>query len=378
MSEVLLEEQTQGKTGLIKFDPSIAEVEELRKQYMGLTIYGVGDTEGLRKVHEARMVIKRKRIDAQKLEKAAKKQINELWSKVDQRAKEYYALLEPIENHLQKEEDRVEEEKRKIKEELQRKEQERISNRIDQLIKSGCTYDGTKYFIGEYTIDILQIKTYTEIQFGEFLAVVKREHERELRRKQEEEERLRKEREEFERRQREQEEEKRRLQQEMEELRRQKEELEKERERVRKQRLELRTKHLLSIGLCLSGNSSFYLGDKPFTSVGEISALDDSNWEDFLKDLVPQVEVQKAAMKAAEEKRAHEAEEERKRQEKLERERREALKPDKEKLMEFASKLSQFPLPTVSDPAANQIVVGTKTLIDKVVRYINDKTNELK
>ena len=60
------------ETGIVKFVPTDTAIAELRDRYMALKINGIEDREGFKAVHEARMVVKTKRVDVEKKRKELK------------------------------------------------------------------------------------------------------------------------------------------------------------------------------------------------------------------------------------------------------------------------------------------------------------------
>lgn len=90
------------------------------------------------------------------------------------------------------------------------------------------------------------------------------------------------------------------------------------------------------------------------------------------------IEKQLAEAKAAEAKRLAEEEAQRKALAEAEEEarRKAATAPDKEKLSALARQIESVPMPEVSEAAA-KIIEGTKTLLGKVSKYINDEAAKL-
>lgn len=100
---------------LQSFSVSDAAIAEMAEQYMPLTIAGVNDSAGFKQVHEARMVVKSRRVEVEKVRKALKADALEYGRKVDAEAKRLTGLLEPIEFHLESEEKRIQDEKERIR-----------------------------------------------------------------------------------------------------------------------------------------------------------------------------------------------------------------------------------------------------------------------
>lgn len=111
--------------GVIKYSIADSAIAKMSKKYMHLTIDGIKDKKGFDLVHAARMVVKGQRVKVEKKRKELKADALKYGKAVDNEANRIKGLLEPIETHLQNEEDRIQAEKDEIKAEKARKEQER-------------------------------------------------------------------------------------------------------------------------------------------------------------------------------------------------------------------------------------------------------------
>lgn len=100
---------------LIAFSVSDAAIATLRDEYMGLTIAGVDDVAGFKRVHSARINVKDKRVSVEKTRKELKADALKFGQTVDAEARRLTSLLEPIEAHLESEESRIQKEKEAIK-----------------------------------------------------------------------------------------------------------------------------------------------------------------------------------------------------------------------------------------------------------------------
>ncbi len=128
------------ETALVKYDITDAAIAEIENRYMGLVIVDLEDKEQFDIVHSARMVVKEKRIDVEKTRKGLKADALAWGKKVDTEAKRIFALLEPIETHLDKEEKKVTDEQKRIKAEEDEKERVIIQGRVDELAKYNSMY----------------------------------------------------------------------------------------------------------------------------------------------------------------------------------------------------------------------------------------------
>jgi septal ring factor EnvC (AmiA/AmiB activator) len=90
---------------LAKFSPTDGAIAKLANEYLPLKIRDVNDIGGFTLVHRARMDIRNKRVSVEKVRKELKADALEYGRKVDAEAKRLTALLSPIEEHLESEED---------------------------------------------------------------------------------------------------------------------------------------------------------------------------------------------------------------------------------------------------------------------------------
>jgi hypothetical protein len=118
---------------LVTYDITDAAIHQMEQAYMGYTIMGLEDKEGFDMVHEARMVVKGKRIEVEKRRKELKADALAWGRKVDSEAKKIFKKLEPIETHLKAEEDKITEEKRRIKEEKRKSVRSRRNFRPESM-----------------------------------------------------------------------------------------------------------------------------------------------------------------------------------------------------------------------------------------------------
>lgn len=111
---------------LKKYNMADAHIAGLSKQYMALKVEGVNDQKGYELVHRARIEIKTKRVEIEKIRKALKADSIKFGDVVDTEAKRIKSLLSPIEEYLISQEKIVEDETKRIKAEKDRIEKERI------------------------------------------------------------------------------------------------------------------------------------------------------------------------------------------------------------------------------------------------------------
>jgi len=100
---------------LDKFGRPDTAIAKMAEEYMPLVINGVADIKGFKAVHDARMIVRNKRVEVEKVRKALKADALEYGRKVDGEAKRITALLEPIESHLDEQETAYNAEKERIR-----------------------------------------------------------------------------------------------------------------------------------------------------------------------------------------------------------------------------------------------------------------------
>ena len=312
---------------LVEYNITDAVISEMEARYMTLTISGLDDKEGYGAVHEARMVVKGKRIEVEKMRKELKADALAYGRKVDSEAKRIFRKLEPIESHLQSEESIITEEKKRVKEEEERKEEQRVQARIDELAKFECS------------LPFFDVAAMSDDEFNVVLGNAERRFEEEQWRKSEED-RQRKEKEESERLAREAEAKK---------LAEERAELDRIKHEQDKKNAELQAEHARI--------------EAEKREIAEQQRLE-----------VAKKEAAQLALKQEKEKRERDEQDriEREKEMAAEKKRKEALKPDKEKLDEFAKNFD-VDLPKVKSDEAKQILDTFSTrIVDATRELINN------
>lgn len=316
---------------------------ELAKKFAGLKVNGIGDREGFAVLTKARKELKGERVQIEKDAKDLREGAVKFQKAVIAKEKELIALIKPTEDALLAEEKRIESEVEAIRVEQERKENERIQNRINQLAKFN------------HAIDLYDAKVMSDEKFTEFLATAeadfKVEQDRiaaEAKAKKDEEERLNIEAEE-------------RRKKELEDRRIEDERLQKQREDQERIRLEQ---------------------EKKEQEIRE----QQSKLEAERKKLEEEKRLEEAKKEAAEKarleeqqriKREEEEKVERERLAKIEAERQEALKPDKEKIFSFAKSLRATELPQVKDSNSQELINWIGEQLVSLTDEISHRTNQL-
>lgn len=164
---------------LTKFDSVIPKVNELAKEFMPLTIKSVDDKDGYTEVSKALRFIVSKRTAVEEKRKELKADSLAFGRAVDARAKEITAMLEPIETHLKEEKLRIDAEKERIEREIEEKKQAKINERIQRLFSLQMWQTQTEFIwnskLKAQEISILRInlEIYTDEEFDEFFNATK-------------------------------------------------------------------------------------------------------------------------------------------------------------------------------------------------------------
>jgi hypothetical protein len=122
---------------LVKYDVTNAAIAQYREELMPLTINGIEDKEGYFKVNEARLFIKGERVSVEKTRKELKEDSLAFGRAVDAEAKRITAGLSEIEEHLEAEKKRIDDEVARIK--FENEQRERLPERVKSLEAIGET-----------------------------------------------------------------------------------------------------------------------------------------------------------------------------------------------------------------------------------------------
>ena len=118
---------------VVEYNVTDAAIADMESIYMGLSIDDLENKEQFDSVHSARMVVKGKRVEVEKRRKELKSDAISWGKKVDSEAKRIFGKLEPIETHLQDEENKVINEQKRIKAEADEAERKMVQERVDDL-----------------------------------------------------------------------------------------------------------------------------------------------------------------------------------------------------------------------------------------------------
>jgi len=324
--------QKAEETQVVKYSVVEADIANMKSIYMDLVITDLNDKEQFNQVKEARLVVKGKRCAVENERKALKKSALEWSRQVDGKANEIFALIEPIETHLQTEENKVIEEERRIKREEKERQRKISQKRVDDLLAV------------DVVMPYLEVATLTDDEFQCLLGDKIFEFE-ERQKAKAEEERLEKERLAKEAADRKAEDAR---------LAKQKKEQDAERERLEKIQADLnaQSKAIQDEKNRIAQDAA----DKQAAENAKIQAAKDAE-----------------ALAKHQAKEAAEAEE----KVKIEAARQEALKPDKEKLIDWIKGYGTNPIPEIENKEILAMLFSTLENIDNILIDLLRQVEEL-
>lgn len=347
-------------TDIQKFNVTDATIAEYKTKFMPLTVKGLEDKEGLKAVHDARMVIVKKRTEVERVRKELKADALEYGRQVDGEAKRITTLLEPIESHLSAEEQKIEDEKAKIKAEAEQRETERINARIEKLIAHGMNYNGTDYFLPGRIFDAFiitpsEIKISTDAEFDLFLDTL-RIHNDKI--KAEKAEQLR-------------------LEQE-EKIRLEKIALE---QKIEQDRLDKIAKEQADQAAKIKAEQEKIDAEKKRIEDQKLKEIADKKRREEIKEAEKRATEKALAMAELKRKKEEEAKAAEIIAEQKRLKRAEALKPDREKLIALADNVDKHLeeiLPKIKSQEANELLGSFITGVSNAIRELKIKATELK
>jgi len=363
------------ETQVVKYSVVEADIANMKSIYMDLVITDLDDKEQFNQVKEARLVVKGKRCAVENERKALKKSALEWGRQVDGKANEIFALIEPIETHLQTEENKVIEEEKRIEREEEERQRKINQKRVDDLMAVECV------------MPFLEVATMTDDEFQCLLGDKTFEFE-ERKKAKAEEERLEKARLAKEAADRKAEDErlaKQKVEQDAKDKkqREESESLKKEKQKLRDEKTKMRLGVMSSYQIHLNNETEqlFYSDDDGVVkithscTVDEIIDLEEVEFASFLDGIRLQVSNKLKENAEREAKAEAEAEE----RAKAEAARQEALKPDKEKLHDYAGLIltTMAQNPKVNDELAHDMMSGFMNVLNNLIVKFQRAIEEL-
>ncbi len=167
------------KRELQKFDEVVPKIDEISKELMALTINGIDDKEGYKKVSEGLRFLVGKRTAVEAKRKQIKAPSNAFGISCDDRAKEITAMLAPIEENLRTKKEKIDAELEIIEQKKEEAKLVKIKDRHDKLVSIGMNLVAGEY-LWNSKIDLLQaeslpeaaLKSFIDSDFDAYIAVV--------------------------------------------------------------------------------------------------------------------------------------------------------------------------------------------------------------
>ncbi len=331
------------------------KIEQMKAEFLPLTINGLEDKKGYQQVADALRFVVSRRTNIEAKRKELKADSLKFGRAVDAKAAEITRLLEPIEDHLRKQKETVDNEKKRIEQEKEAAKQRRIEERMARLSRLGCyQYMGTIVRVNKLNADaqedvtpVVNVEILSDEDFNKVVQEVEQkvaeekaeqdrkdaERQAELKLQQEQAEALRKE---------------------QEALEQQKREIERQKEEMRLAKYEIRKNQLLSLGLKVATVSGAFLfktfdgEEKGIITGSEVQLIPDEFWDKNFSEITGQVtelkekdqaeklakeQEQQARIEAAKEEARLQAQremEQKQEQERLQKEQEEKLKAEQE------------------------------------------------
>lgn len=138
MSTVKISVDKSIDKAVAEFKKSDMVIATMAATYMPLKIDGAEDRKGYIAVREARMEVKGLRVNVEHKRKELKEDALKYGKAVDDEAKRLKALIEPIESHLQKQEDDYEKAKEKIKADKAAATAAKLQVRVERFTEARC------------------------------------------------------------------------------------------------------------------------------------------------------------------------------------------------------------------------------------------------
>ena len=396
MTENPIEERVRQE--IAKFNLADAVIAQMKEQYQGIEIKGIADKAGYKIAKEALSVVKKTRTSIEAKRKELKSDYLEIGRRIDGEAKRLTEKILEIEEPLAQKIKVIDDEIQAEKERAEREAEEKLKARVETLNSHGLYFDGSLYVCGNISVDVVTIKSLSDVDFKILTEKVKLEKSRldEVERKRkEEEQRLEEERKAEQARldaeKKRQEEERKKLEQERAELERQKAELEK----AKKEAILLqRASRLKSIGAIEDSNSLYFVGLSGNISFNKQNIVEwseevfDAKFKEFeetiseikSKDETIKEQQKIEAQKKAEEEAKRKAEEEQRQKEEEKRKEAERLArlPDFDKIERYVTEIYNISIPKMATKEGAEILAELRNGIKLVIENMNEKISSLK
>lgn len=392
------ERQELISTAIQKFsitDQALAEFDKLKE----LTIAGIDDKEGLQKVHDSRMLVKKKKIEVENKRVDLKEDALRIGQAIDKEAKRIKDRLESVEKDLEDKELAIKREKEDIENRKRMEIQNRLQARVRGLFENGMSFNGESYNLADMHISEGALGMMTDEQYTDYLERLKPLHEAaklaDANRKAEEQkqhERQRIEQQQLDAQRKEQE-------QKEQALKEQEQKIKTEREAFLRTRAKQRQASVLAIGLVPDTVFALFyynpkpiggpLNDKISIDFKSLMEFEEDEWGALFATACKKVEarklVEEEAARTQVEKEKQQAiqtaidqQNEAKIKAEEEHKRLAELAPDKEKLRAIVTHLTSMPAQVLKSKAARDVYARVKGELQIVIDNANIYINRMK
>ena len=322
----VLDLDEQISTALVKHNITDAVISELKARYGGLKLKDVNDKQGYLEIKDARKEVRKWGVLTEKITKKGREDAIAIQKKWLAKEKEILGKIAEVQDLLDAEIKKYDDEQERIEQERQRKIEEAFAARQASLFRMGATFSNGSYNLGEISYESNLIKESDESMWNDVILPkytkvyerVEAERVEQERQRKEQEEKLRKQQEELAEQQRLFKEQQEAFQKQQAELQRQKDEAERQqREALLRQEMEEKEKRnqlirkrcnqLQALGMTFNDQYDAYVfEDVNVDNKTEICLLDDAQWSALISKITPVIEQRK---QDAEQKRLAEIEE---------------------------------------------------------------------
>lgn len=151
-------------------------LKAMEEDFLKLTISGIDDKEGYKKVAEAQTMCRNTRVLTDEIcenGRAGAILEQKAWIK---KQKEINERILAVENKLKERKKAIDDAKDAIKRERETLEQKRLQERAVKLISFGMKFEEDVYVLDDIRISVIQVKTADDFTFGALLAAVEAKH----------------------------------------------------------------------------------------------------------------------------------------------------------------------------------------------------------
>ena len=297
------------KKEIAKYDSVIPAIEELKKEYMGLTIKDIDDEEGYKAVSKALRFVTSKGSAVENVRKQLKAPYYSIGVAIDDRAKEIVAMISPIKTYLKDTKQVIDDAIAERDRLLEIEKQKTLQERNDRLVQAGMSLVGNTYIWRdpfdtsvEETLMYVNIETMDDEMFNEEVQKIVDLQNAATQRKKEEQDKIEKEK---------------------EDNRKKEDAIRLEREVMRNEKIQMRLDFLTELGCSVSQyrekrsfgvveeNAVFYeFNGKGFSVCTKDSLADVDNWSVLMQETKAKIADLKKAIIEEEAKQKEEEEKE--------------------------------------------------------------------